>query len=285
MVPDGTHLFKRNGEKMYKALLNGLLAGLVLWSGGVAAGSNALMGISEGVSEQASFSEMQEKYRPLADYLGKVLKRKVTVESSQSFKTALTNLEKGRYDLMFVRPSNIAGKAVRDHKYQLVAVAKGDFAANFIVRKDHGFKKPEDVLTHPIAMPEEGALMSLAGLATLRDMGGRKESLQVRYAHYQEAVPYMVEQKFTDVGVVAPAQARAWEKKGGVTLFKSKPLPFWAIVASPAISANEVGAMQEALVAMENSEEGKAILKRIGVKGWTSGDAKDYVEMMKWIGQ
>jgi ABC-type phosphate/phosphonate transport system substrate-binding protein len=271
---------------MYKALANGLLAGLVFWSASaLAAGGNALLGISEGVAEQTSFSEMQEKYQPLADYLGRLLKRKVTVESSQSFKTALTNLGKERYDLMFVRPSNIAGRAIRDNKYQLVATAKGDFAAHFIVRKNHGFKKPEDVLTHPIAMPEEAALMSLAGLATLRDLGGKKETLQLHYSRYQEAIPYMVEQKFADVGVVAPGQAKAWEKKGGVTLFKSRALPFWSIIASPKISANEVAAMQEALIAMDSTAEGKAILQKIGVKGWTAGEGKDYVEMMKWIGE
>lgn len=270
---------------MQNSLGKGLLALCMSFSVGAhAAGSTTLMGISEGVAEQASFSEMQDKYRGLSEYLGKVLKRKVTIESSQNFKTALASLEKERYELMFVRPSNIAGRAIRDNKYQLVATAKGEFVANFIVRKDHGFKKPEDVLTRAIAMPEEGALMSRAGLATLRDMGGVKDKMQVRYSRYQEAVAFMVEQKFADVGVVAPAQAKAWEKKGGVTLFKSKKLPFWSIIASSKIGAAEVSAMQEALINMENTEEGKAILQKIGVKGWGAGDGKDYVELLKWIG-
>ena len=39
--------------------------------------ADLLMGIAEGVAEQASFADMQEKYQPLADYLGRVLKAKV----------------------------------------------------------------------------------------------------------------------------------------------------------------------------------------------------------------
>ena len=39
---------------------------------------NVLMG----VAEQSSFSEMQDKYQPLADYLGRVIKTKVTLEPS-----------------------------------------------------------------------------------------------------------------------------------------------------------------------------------------------------------
>ncbi len=269
---------------MRNILGSGLILLAVYSASAFAAGGNALMGISEGVAEQASFSEMQDKYRGLSEYLGRALKRKVTIESSQSFKSALANLEKERYDLMFVRPSNVAGRAIRDNKYQLVVSAKGEFAANFIVRKDHGFKKPEDVLSHKIAMPEEGALMSRVGMAALRDMGGVKDKSQVRYSRYQEAVAFMVDKKFADVGVVAPAQAKAWEKKGGVTLFKSRPLPFWSIIASSKVSAAEVAAMQEALIAMENTEEGKAILKKIGVKGWAAGQGKDYVDLLSWIG-
>ena len=264
-------------------------AGLAMLAMGIsavsnAASGNALMGISEGVAEQASFSEMQEKYRGLSEYLGRTLKRKVTIESSQNFKTALASLEKERYDLMFVRPSNIAGRAIRDNKYQLVAMAKGEFTANFIVRKDHPFKKPEDVLNQRIAMPEEGSLMSLTGVATLRDLGGDPKKLSIHYSRYQEAVAFMVEKNFADVGVVAPAQAKAWEKKEGVTLFKSKKLPFWSIIASSKMSAAEVAAMREALIGMENTEEGQAILKKIGVKGWAGGSDKEYVELLAWIG-
>lgn len=264
-----------------------LLIGLLWWTGTVlAAPAGALlMGISEGVAEQASFSEMQEKYRPLANQLGRVLGRQVNIESSQNFETARKGLAKQRYDLMFVRPSNVTGVAIRDHSYQLVAMAKGQFAAHFIVPRDHGLNRPEDILTRRIAMPEQGSLMAKVGLAVLRDMGGVKDPNQIRYVRYQEAIPFMLEKRFADVGVVSPAQAKAWEAKGGVTLFKSRALPFWAIIASPKLSAGEVARLQEALIAQESSEEGKAILARLGVKGWTAGNAKDYVDLLSWIGE
>ena len=248
------------------------------------AANNVLFGIAEGVAEQASFGDMQDKYQPLADYLGRVIKAKVTLESSQSIKSALVNLKKGRYDLMFCRPSNVSGKAIRDDKYQLVAMAKGDFSANFIVRKDSGITKPEDIMTRNIALPEQGSLMAKVGLATIRDLGGKIPPNQLRYTHYQDAVNFMVEMKFSDVGIVAPALAKAWEKKGGVTLFKSKKLPFWSIIASPQISKDEVVKMQKALIEMENTDEGKKILAKVGVKGWIAGNPQDYVDMLTWLG-
>ena len=85
--------------------------------------ANVLLGIAEGVAEQANFGELQDKYQPLADYLGRVLKNKVTLEASQNIPSAIANLQKGRYDLMFCRPSNVAARAIRDDGYQLVAMA------------------------------------------------------------------------------------------------------------------------------------------------------------------
>ena len=246
--------------------------------------ANVLFGIAEGLVEQASFGDMQDKYQPLADYLGHVLKAKMTLESSQNIKSALANLKKDRYDLMFLRPSNISAIAIRDDKYQLVAMAKGDFAASFIVRKDSGITKPEDILTRNIALPEKGSLMAKAGLAAIRDMGGKLSPNQLRYTHYQDAVNFMVDMKFSDVGIVAPVLARAWEKKGGVTLFKSKKLPFWSIIASSKISKGEVEKMQKALIDMGNTDEGKKILAKIGVKGWVPGNPQEYVDMLTWLG-
>ena len=247
--------------------------------------ANLILGIAEGVSEQSRFGDLENKYQPLADYLGRVLKNRVTLEASQSFNSATTNLQKGRYDLFFSRPSNVPGIAIRDHQYQLVVVAKGESSVNFIVRKDHAFKKPEEILTHTIAMPRsDTALMTAAGLATIRDMGGMKGPNLLRFANFQEAVSYMVEMKFADVGIVNPAQAKAWEKKGGVVLFKSKKLLFWSITASPKIGKAELAKLQTALENMENTDEGKKILALIGVKGWVAGNPKDFVDQLTWLG-
>ena len=266
---------------MRRILQVGVIALALVAGPGYAA--NVLFGIAEGVAEQANFGELQDKYQPLADYLGRVLKNKVTLESSQNIPSAIANLQKGRYDLMFCRPSNVSAKAIRDNKYQLVAMAKGDFTANFLARKDHPFKKPEDVLTKTIALPEANSLMAKVGLATLRDMGGTPKPEQLRFTRYQEAVTFMLEMNFADIGIVAPAQAKAWEKKGGVVFFKSKKLPFWSIIASPKMSRADVEKMQKALIEMEETDEGKKILAKIGVKGWAPGKAQDYIDMLTWL--
>lgn len=259
---------------------------LAAWQNAAMASDTSVMfGINEGLAEQSGFSEMQEKYKGLAEYLSQALKKKVVIESSQNLKSSEMNLEKGRYDLMFCRPSNVAAKAMRDQKYVLVASAKGEFSAFFIVNKDSPLKKPEDIQGKSIAMPTQTSLMAKAGIATLRDMKIDPAKMHIRYERYQDALAYTVKNKFTEAAVVAPIVAKQWEKQGGRTLFQSRKLPFWSMIASSNMSPESIAKVRTALIGMEQTEQGKKILQRIGVKGFVPGNPQEYLDLLKWIGE
>lgn len=242
-----------------------------------------MFGINEGVASQQSFQALQDKYKGLSNIISEATQRPVRVEASQSFKSSETNLEKSRYDFMFVRPSNVAGVALRDNKYTLVAAAKGDFAAAFIVNKNSPLKKPDDIRGKRIGMSAPKSLMAEVGLATMRDMGMDPAKEQIQYARLQEVVAYMVEQNFVDVAVVAPPVAKQWEAKGNPVLFRSKPLPFWCLIASPNVPAEDVAKVRTALLALEGSPQGQELLAKIGVKGFTAGDPQAYLDLVKWL--
>ena len=267
-----------------KKLLSGLVLGLLCQVGIATAADNSLMfGINEGTAGQQDFARLQEKYQILADYLSKPLKKPIKVESSQNLKSSAENLKKGRYALFFSKPSNVAAKAMKAQNYDLVASAKGAFTVQFIVNKDSPLKKPEDIRGKRFAIPQ-GTFMEKAGLATLRDLKLAPSPQQIQYAKFQEAIAFMVEKKFADIGVVSPAIGKEWEKKGGRVLFESKKLPFWSIIASPNMSHEEVVKLRETLINMENTDEGKKVLEKIGVKGFVAGNKQDYLDLLTWIG-
>jgi phosphonate transport system substrate-binding protein len=273
-------------EQAVKRLIATLFCFGTLLAGSVHAESKSLLlGINEGLAEQAGFLEMQDKYKGLADYLGQVLKEPVRIESSQNLKSSASNLEKARYDLMFCRPSNVAASAMRDEKYSLVAMAKGQFTAVFIVNGQSPLKKPEDIHGKRIAMPAQTALMTKVGLAMMRDMKLDPARENIKYERYMDALAFMVDKKFSDVAVVAPIVAKDWQKKGGRVLFQSRVLPFWSIIASPNMSTEQIAKLRAALMNMENTDEGKKVLARIGVKGFVEGKQQAYFDMMKWIGE
>ena len=267
-----------------KRLLACLILGLLSQTSMAAhADSGIMMGINDGAAEQQGFLSTQEKYQILANYLGKAIKKPIRVESSQNLKSSAENLKKGRYALFFSKPSNVAAKAIKEQNYELVAMAKGAFVVQFITNKDSGLKKPEDIRGKRIAIPK-GTFMEKAGLATLRDMKLTPAPQNIQAAKFQDAVAFMVEKKFADVGMVAPAVGKEWEKKGGTILFESKKMPFWSIIASPSVSPQEVAKLREALIGMENSDEGKAVMAKIGVKGFVPGNKQEYLDLLPWMG-
>ncbi len=272
---------------MLYRLLIGML-GLFCW---IATASGAgpaplLFGVNEGSSGSIGFSDRQEKYKPLAEHLSKVLKRPVTLESASDLKNLTKSLDTARYGLLLVRPSHISAKAMRDQKYVLVAAAKGDAIAHFIVHKDSPLKQPSDLKGKSIVMPDEIAYPTWVGLAMLRDIGIGRGQADIRNFRSQEAVGYAVEQKLSDVGVVISYSkvAKDWTGKGHRFLWESKKLPYWSVIGSPKLAPEEVAKIREALIKLDQGDDGQKILKEIGVKGFVPGDQAAYLDMLKWVG-
>lgn len=245
--------------------------------------ANALLfGVNEGSAGQKDFGDLQTKYKALGDYLAKTINKPVKLESSQNLKSSSTNLAKGRYALFFSKPANVSAKAMRDQKYQLVAMAKGEFTVKFIVNANSPLKKPEDIKGKRIALAK-GTFMETAGMAELRDRNLTPLPEQIQAAKFQDGIEFIVEKGFADVGMVSPVVAKAWVANGGGVLFESRKMPFWSLIASPDMSKDDVSKIQTALVNLENSEDGKKLLEKLGAKGFVPGNQQDYLDMLSWL--
>ena len=261
-------------------VLAGALAAFNIW----AAEAPLLFGVNEGSSGVAEFSERQEKYQPLADYLSKILKRELRLESASDLKNLTRSLESSRYALVLIRPSHISAAAMRDQKYSLVAAAQGDAVAHFIVHKDSPIKTPQDLANKQLAMPDEIAYPTKIGQAMLRD-AKLKPPPKVRLFRVQEAVGYAVENKLIDAGVVISYSKvwKNWEKTGHRSIWHSDKLPYWSIIGSPNLKPDQINKIRNALIALEQNDQGKAILEKIGIKAFVSGNQQAYLDMLKWI--
>jgi ABC-type phosphate/phosphonate transport system substrate-binding protein len=247
-----------------------------------AAGNSLLFGINEGSAGQKEFGDLQQKYQALADFFSKTLQKPVKLESSQNLGSSAANLGKGRYALFFSKPANVSAKAIRDQKYQLVAMAKGEFTVKFIVNANSPLKKPEDIKGKRIALAK-GTFMEKAGMAELRDRDLTPRADQIQAAKFQDAIEFIVEKGFADVGMVSPVIAKNWVAKGGGVLFESRKMPFWSVIASPSMSKDDVVKIQSALVNLENTEDGKKLLEKLGMKGFVPGNQQDYLDLLGWL--
>ncbi len=247
-------------------------------------GGQLFFAVNEGSSSAQDTLFRNQKYQRLIDKIGQVTGKKVVFETSNVLSVLDRNIARQRYDLAFVRPSTMTARAIRDHGYRLVAMGKGEIKVHFIVPPDSQLKDMRDLQGRFILLPDKQSAPTQVALAVMRDAGIDSTNVRVQMLSQQEAVLYSLENRLADVGVLAnPKTVQSWQQKGGRVLYVKDKLPFWAVIASPAVSDATVQAVRKMLIELEQSPEGQEILKDIEVKGFVPGDPQAYLDMLKWL--
>src|SRR5258707_1868338 len=160
-----------------------------------------ILAVNEGVTYYVPPSEIREKYKDLADLLGKHLKTTVKVVPVDHYSVRRNGMDEQQYDLAFVHPAHHALVSLRDGKYQLVALTKGytDYKARFFVKGDAKMKQPADMKGKSFGMPDPDSITAVITRAKMRDLGIDSSKAEIRTTRYQDAVPFFVENGFSDV--------------------------------------------------------------------------------------
>jgi ABC-type phosphate/phosphonate transport system substrate-binding protein len=243
--------------------------------------------VNEGVTYNITPHETRDRYRDLGEMLAKALRRPVRVQPVDQYPVLRKNLEARAYDLAYVHPAHHALRAMRDQRYELVVVTRGftDYKARFLLKKEAQLAKPEEIRGRPMVMPDPDSITAWMVRATLRDLGMKPETEKLSTTRYQDGIPFMMENGFFEVGITAAnSVVKEWQSKGGKVLFESRPVPIKLLIASPALSGAEVERIQTLFLDLDRSEAGRAVLARIGFRGFDAGDAKLMSELTQWLG-
>ena len=246
-----------------------------------------ILAVNEGVTYYVTPSEIREKYKDLADLLGKTLKTTVKVVPVDQYPALRKGLDEQQYDLAFVHPAHHSLVSLRDGKYQLVVLTKGytDYKARFFVKGDANMKQPADMQGKRFGMPDPDSITAVITRATMRDLGIDSTKADIRTTRYQDAVPFFVENGFSDVGVSASgAVIKQWLEKGGSVLYESKAVPIKHMIASTKIRDTDVEKVRALMLGLDKSESGQKILAKIGYKGYEIGDPQKLAVLAKWLG-
>lgn len=265
----------------------GLFALLPLLSHAQVTPQPLVFGINEGVTYRISASEVRERFREIGEDLAKLLKRPVRIEYMDEYVQMGKDLEAGRYDLAYVHPAHYAIRAIDKAHYHLVAVTKGyiEYKASFLVRGDAPYKSLADPAIHQVGMPDADSITAWIVRATLRDaLGPSAKKLRLRYTRYQDAVPFMIEYGFAEVGATAAtAVIKEFTDKGGRVLLQSRPVPIKELIASPNLPAQDFAHIQQYFLGLELTEEGQRRLAKLGYKGFANYDEGALVNTGRWL--
>jgi phosphonate transport system substrate-binding protein len=246
-----------------------------------------VLAVNEGVTYYVTPTEIREKYKELADLIGKQLHTTVKVVPVDQYPVLRKGLDEQQYDLAFVHPAHHSLMSMRDGKYRLVALTKGytEYKAKFFVKKDAHLNQPADMKGKRFGMPDPDSITAVITRATLRDLGIDANTAEIRTTRYQDAVPFFVENGFSDVGITGSgAVLKDWQEKGGAVLLESKPVPIKHMIASTKMSDADVEKVRAIMLGLDKNEAGQKILAKLGYKGYESGDPQQLVALAKWLG-
>jgi len=248
--------------------------------------SRLTFAISEGGSGNLTAVDILFRYEEFNKIVEKALRAPVTMVAVRDIQTLRRSVATGAYALVMSRPADVLAEAVRDHGYQVVVSSKEPAHALFIVNKDSSLKRITDIRGKSIVVPDRNAYMWRIANAMMRDSKISMANERVRSMNDQAAIGWSMESGFFDVGVVASFSGvgRTWEKNGGRVIARSPEVPNTPLIASPKVSAAGVQKLRAALVSLESTESGMAILKQIGVAGFKETPPQTFIELTKWLG-
>jgi ABC-type phosphate/phosphonate transport system substrate-binding protein len=245
-----------------------------------------LLAINEGGAANADASETFLRYEEFSRIVGKALGSPVTLVAVRDRNVLKDALKRQAYLLLFARPNDVPAEAIRDFGYQAVTVAREPSRTLFIVKKDSPLNAITDVRGKSIVTPDQYSNMWRVANAMLRDAKITMANEKVRAMRDQAAIGWAMENGFFDVGVINSVSGvgKSWEKNGGRVIARSPDLPNMPLIASPAVSPGQIAKIREALLALDSSDAGQVVLKKIGLTGFKEATEREFLDFLKWIG-
>ena len=242
--------------------------------------------INEGVTYRVSNDEIRSRYAAIATDVSKILGQPVRVEPVGDYKALRAGLADKSFDLALVHPAHISIGAIRSG-YKLVAVTKGftGYRASFLVRADAPYKSLAELKGLKVGAPDEDSITSWMVRATVRELMGDAKAVTYTYTRYQDAVPFMVENTFTQAGATAStALVKQWVEGKGKVLGTSRAVPIKHIIASPAITEAQKAQLREYFIGLDSTEEGRKKLEPAKVQGYIAFDEAALLQLGVWLG-
>jgi len=252
------------------------------------AAERLLLGVNTGVPAQDEQRDMSDKYKPLADYLGTVLKRPVKLEVSQNLSASERRLKKDAFDV-FLGPPQVIAQAMKSAGYVPIARYPGKLKAAFVVMDASKIKNLSDTKGKRLGLPDKDSLASHLALAKLRFSRMMPEShfSEIFHQRFQDATLNALLIGRVDVVAVTAGFAKKWveEHPGSRVIEESYEVPHFAFALREDMSEADSQRIRQALLDAPNTAEGRTMLEKMGRKdGFIPTSKDDYSPLIRLFG-
>lgn len=263
-----------------------LLAALLLASAATSA-QGLVIGVTEGVTYRATDPEIEAKFAPIAEALGKALKQPVTIKVLSTYNASRTAMQAQQVDLVFLHPAHLAFEATKAGRYKTVAWTAGftEYKVSFLCKDAQPISNWKEFAGKSLVTPDPDSITSVITRAMLREQGLQEGSVKLSTTRYQDAVPFYVQNGFTAYGATASAGViKAWKGGGGKTCAESRPVPIKQWLASSKLDATTTAQVRETLLELSSSDAGKKALATSGYSAFIAPSAELEKTLTAWLG-
>ena len=230
-----------------------------------------------GIVPQQAASKLARLWSPVLDYVSRQSGIKIQFATAKDIPTFEQHLDAGEYDFAYMNPYHFT-VFNRHPGYQAVVRARDkEIKGIIVVRKDSPIQSIEEFDQMTLAFPAPAAFA--ASILPRSELLSRGLDFQSSYVSSHDSVYLAVAKGIYPAGggVIRTFKNIAPEIRDQLrVLWTSRGFTPNAIAAHPDVSAEALSAVQSALVAMEKSDEGKALLKRLNIRGFERAENKDW---------
>jgi ABC-type phosphate/phosphonate transport system substrate-binding protein len=249
--------------------------------------TDLVFSVTEGVTYQATPKEIRDKFEPLAEVLGKTLRRNVRIVLVPGYDDVRAGLAKQEYDIAFIHPAHVAMAEIKAGRYRSIAWTSGftDYTVSLLAKADEPVKDLGDLKGRKLVTPDPDSITAVMVRSMLRTGHLGTGDLKLLTTRYQDAVPFYLENGFASVGATAAnAVVKQWTDKGGKVVLRSRAVPIKQVIASSRLSSEDRDRIHEALLGLTQSDAGRRALAASGYKAFVSTDAELEEQTIAWLG-
>jgi phosphonate transport system substrate-binding protein len=223
--------------------------------------------------------ELEKMYSPVAADYSQAIDATVLFRTNTSYKSFMENLDKQRYDIVFVQPFDYVAIADK-HGYRPLATRSKPLPAIFVVKPDSGVTRVEDLRGKTIALPPEVAAISYLIKNHLSEKGIDPEK-DVTIKHFDSHGSCMrnVLIGTVDACGTAPPALRFFQSKMHTELkviAKTKLIPNSIFAVHPRVPQEVVEKLRNRIATWQNTPEGKALLDVLKVEMFVPAQDSEY---------
>lgn len=247
-----------------------------------------------GIFPRHNYTETFAMFSPMAKYLASKTGYKVRLETARDFASFWENVAQKRYDIVHLNQYQYL-ISHRDYQYQIILkneeFGESTIASVIMVRKDSGINSLKDLQGKTVIFGgDKTAMMSyLLPRHMLHQAGLTDESYQSEFARNPPNALMAVSIGRADACGIGDAISKQRNPIQRINmdelriLVKSESFPHLAWAVKQDMNAQIKANIQAALMTLNESNEGKAILQKARLTGLKNAEHAEYQPLMNYI--